>query len=569
VGDIYGGGSPSGIAFYENGVLGKAFAGTLLSCETARNVVFSYQPEAKGAGYKLERSDFFTTNKTGKFYGSDFMGGGMDKSGGEMTLFRPSDVMVGADGALYVADWYDPRVGAHADMDDTCSGTIYRIAPKGFKPVVPKVDLKTIPGAIVALRSPATNVRWTGFDALKAQGPKALDAVLALTKDANPWVAARGVWLLPHLGPKGLDSCVKLLASKDERTRLVAFRALRRTQADILPYADKLKGDASAAVRRDVALSVRNLPAEKSAPILIAVAKGWDGTDKNYLEAIGLGAANQENAVWTAMRDALGQTDPLKWTDNFARLTWRLWPSEAVSALKARATASSLGQAQRAFAVESLSFIDHRAAAMTLIDFASGDSPVKEEAKQWVLIRFKGSWEKFNLREELKQRGIYDPDKIVLTAIRVPEKPKSLSYQPEEVLKLKGDATRGKATAMRCAMCHQIDGVGPQYGPDLKGWVSRQGPAMAAKAIVDPSAEIAHGFEGMSINLKNNEGIDGFVQSSGDPMTVVSTGGLTQIVPKDRVHSVRRLNRSLMLSADQLGLSAQDVADVVEWLKTY
>ncbi len=92
---------------------------------------------------------------------------------------------------------------------------------------------------------------------------------------------------------------------------------------------------------------------------------------------------------------------------------------------------------------------------------------------------------------------------------------------------------------------------------------------MAAKAIVDPSAEIAHGFEGMSINLKNNEGIDGFVQSSGDPMTVVSTGGLTQIVPKDRVHSVRRLNRSLMLSADQLGLSAQDVADVVEWLKTY
>ena len=134
----------------------------------------------------------------------------------------------------------------------------------------------------------------------------ALDAVLALTRDPNPWVAARGVWLLPHLGPKGLEACEKLLTSKNERTRLVAFRALRRTQADILPYADKLKGDASAAVRRDVALSMRNLPAAKSAPILIAVAKGWDGTDKNYLEAIGLGAANQENAVWIAMRDAFG-----------------------------------------------------------------------------------------------------------------------------------------------------------------------------------------------------------------------------------------------------------------------
>ncbi|HEY8962252.1 MAG TPA: c-type cytochrome, partial [Luteolibacter sp.] len=453
--------------------------------------------------------------------------------------------------------------------DDTCSGTIYRIAPKGFKPVVPKVDLKTIPGAIVALRSPATNVRWTGFDALKAQGPKALDAVLALTRDSNPWLAARGVWLLPHLGPKGLEACEKLLISKDERTRLVAFRALRRTQADILPFADKLKGDASAAVRRDVALSVRNLPAEKSAPILIAVAKGWDGADKNYLEAIGLGAANQENGVWTAMRDALGQTDPLKWTDDFARLTWRLWPSVAVPDLKARASASSLSEAQRAFAVESLSFIDDRAAATTLIDFASGDSPVKEVAKQWVLIRFKGSWEKFNLREELKQRGIYDPDKIVLTEVRVPAKPQSLSFQPEEVLKLKGDATRGQATAMRCTMCHQINGIGPQYGPDLKGWVSRQGPAMAAKAIVDPSAEIAHGFEGSAIQLKTDQWIDGFVQSSSDPMTIVSTGGLTQIVPKDRVKKVKHLDRSLMLSADQLGLSAQDVADVVEWLKTY
>jgi hypothetical protein len=29
------------------------------------------------------------------------------------------------------------------------------------------------------------------------------------------------------------------------------------------------------------------------------------------------------------------------------------------------------------------------------------------------------------------------------------------------------------------------------------------------------------------------------------------------------------MERSLMLNADQLGMSAQDVADVVEWLKKY
>lgn len=67
--------------------------------------------------------------------------------------------MVGADGAIYVADWFDPRVGGHATMDDTLGGTIYRIAPKGFKPKVPKTDLATLDGAVTALKSPAVNVR--------------------------------------------------------------------------------------------------------------------------------------------------------------------------------------------------------------------------------------------------------------------------------------------------------------------------------------------------------------------------------------------------------------------------
>jgi hypothetical protein len=41
------------------------------------------------------------------------------------------------------------------------------------------------------------------------------------------------------------------------------------------------------------------------------------------------------------------------------------------------------------------------------------------------------------------------------------------------------------------------------------------------------------------------------------------------MVPKDRIQSTRPMERSLMLNADQLGMSAQDVADVVEWLKKY
>jgi len=44
-------------------------------------------------------------------------------------------------------------------------------------------------------------------------------------------------------------------------------------------------------------------------------------------------------------------------------------------------------------------------------------------------------------------------------------------------------------------------------------------------------------------------------------------GGVTQIIPADRVANRRRLPQSLMMSAAQLGLSAQEVADVVAFLR--
>jgi putative heme-binding domain-containing protein len=48
---------------------------------------------------------------------------------------------------------------------------------------------------------------------------------------------------------------------------------------------------------------------------------------------------------------------------------------------------------------------------------------------------------------------------------------------------------------------------------------------------------------------------------------VQSAGGMTQMIPTAMVKERKRLGRSLMLSADQMGLTAQQVADVVAYLK--
>ena len=263
-GDVYGGGSPTGVAFYENGAMGEKWKGLLLACEAGKNVVFGYFPKPDGAGWKLERFDFFTSNKEKKFAGSDFLGG---KATGEIrTRFRPSDVAVGPDGAIYVADWFDARVGGHGTMDDRYTGTIYRIAPKGYKPHVPKLDLDTTEGQIAALKSPAVNVRLSGFARLKAAGEKAVPAVAALLKDENSYIAARAAWLLAQMGDEGVAKVKPWLESKDAGKRLVAYRALRRANVDVLAMAAKMVSDKSAAVRREVALTLRDVPAEQTEP---------------------------------------------------------------------------------------------------------------------------------------------------------------------------------------------------------------------------------------------------------------------------------------------------------------
>ena len=56
------------------------------------------------------------------------------------TWFAPSDLTLGPDGALYVADWHDRRT-AHPDPDadwDRTNGRIFAITARGAKPVPPR-----------------------------------------------------------------------------------------------------------------------------------------------------------------------------------------------------------------------------------------------------------------------------------------------------------------------------------------------------------------------------------------------------------------------------------------------
>jgi putative membrane-bound dehydrogenase-like protein len=568
-GDIYGGGSPTGVAFYENGALGDRWRGLLLACEAGRNVIFGYLPKPDGAGFQLDRFDFVTSNKEKQFAGSDFLGGTTSVTHELKTLFRPSDVCVGPDGALYIADWFDPRVGGHADLDPATSGTIYRVAPKGFKSVVPKLDLATTEGQLAALQSPAANVRHSGFHALKAKGEPAVPGVAALLKDGNPYVASRAIWLLAQMGPSGAAQVQPLLDSAKEQERLVAYRALRRAGQDPLALAKKMAADASPAVRREVALTMRDVPFAESRDILIEVARRFNGRDRSYLEAFGLGCEGKERDVYHAIVKAAGAPAE-QWQEAMSWIAWRLSSPDAVDDLRARAFSEKLSFPERKLMVDALAFIKSPYAALAMVDLASTpDFPLKSHAFWWLLNRQSNFWEGYGLPDALKERFLYDPEKVVLTSITSPPPPtEPTKLQLPEILQLTGDPKRGEVAVAACYTCHKIGAQGIDFGPELTMFGKTQTREVVLNAIVNPSSEIAHGYDGSRIVTKDNLTIDGIVLTREDPVLIKSMGGQIQTVPRARIKRLSKLGHSLMFSAEMLGLPPQTIADIAAYLQS-
>jgi putative membrane-bound dehydrogenase-like protein len=391
-GDRSGAGAPTGVAINESDALGKQYLGMLLSADAGRNVIFGYHPTLKQSGYDMGKREIFISSLSGDNEG--YVWNDKEQNKNKEKWFRPSDVTIGTDGAVYVADWYDPVVGGHQMLDSTGYGRIYRIAPKNKKLTTPVIGINTTEGQIQALKNPAINVRNQGFQKLKQQGEAAVSVVLPLLSDDNRYVHARAIWLLAQLGATGRVEVEKVLTGKDEQLRATAYRALRQTVTDVLPYAQKMATDTSAFVRREVAISLRDLPYEQTKLILIELIKRYDGEDRWYLETLGADLKGHESQIYPELLQLLAQgKTATQWSKQLSNLVWRLHPVEALGDLVLRANDSTLPASERQAALTAIAFMNDKAAANAMVVLSKTKLPdVAEQSAYWLSFRQSNDW---------------------------------------------------------------------------------------------------------------------------------------------------------------------------------
>jgi putative membrane-bound dehydrogenase-like protein len=204
--------------------------------------------------------------------------------------FRPVDIKVGPEGAIYLADWYDTRLSHVRPVDDWSKedGRIYRVRPAGATMKREPFDLHT--AAPVALLSYLEHPdRWFRRQAVLELYWRGLKGVLpqleALARDRRNAHAFDAVCAIGLLGGMRDELAAELLQHPDPYVRrwVVRQAADDRTVSPNLARAlrDLAAREPQVEVRTQLLATARRLPADAGLPMAGAMlGRAADEQDK-------------------------------------------------------------------------------------------------------------------------------------------------------------------------------------------------------------------------------------------------------------------------------------------------
>jgi putative membrane-bound dehydrogenase-like protein len=271
-----GRGAPAGLLIYNDTRFPEEYRGLLLYPDVFRKLIRAYHVQPDGATFRVvEEFELMQSDDP---------------------LFRPCQMVLGPDGAMYVCDWRTDSGGAGQLWGDGRHGRIYRISWAGTatQPAIPlrgldswaKIDKLSEGELLKALAAPDFSDRQRAGRALVRRGEKVRPALLKVLDDGDQPLPAR----IAALG------AVQAFWNDDVRAAFIRLLDdgdpdLRRLAADGLSLNCKpgdetahhallqVLGDPNLAVRRAVVLAMGRIGAEGAADALVNALAFDDGKD--------------------------------------------------------------------------------------------------------------------------------------------------------------------------------------------------------------------------------------------------------------------------------------------------
>ena len=136
-------------------------------------------------------------------------------------------------------------------------------------------------------------------------------------------------------------------------------------------------------------------------------------------------------------------------------------------------------------------------------------------------------------------------------------------------LDLKGAASRGEVVYRNlCLACHRRGVEGRQVGPDLRT-VREHPPEKLLVNILNPNVDIQPGYHAYNCEIKGGEVLFGLLASENAvSITFKLPDGSTRVILRSDLKSLRSVNLSLMPDGLEEGLTLQEMADLIAFLRS-
>ena len=130
-----------------------------------------------------------------------------------------------------------------------------------------------------------------------------------------------------------------------------------------------------------------------------------------------------------------------------------------------------------------------------------------------------------------------------------------------------GDPAHGKVVFERaCSICHKLDGVGHEVGPDLAA-LTDLSPEPLLIAILDPNREVDARYLSYNAALQDGRVVNGMITAeTASAVSLKRQEGATDVILRADLDELASSGRSLMPEGLENDLKPVDVADLVAFL---